>query len=217
VAQLESHVKIAAKTLKDRKGDVINIGTGTTDDGTFKLTGILIGGQKNVDWQFQPTGASIYTIYDKDIPSASNVLSATTTGPGSEAINYTLALENAENESVYVALEFENNAKDFMGKDGLIAKGTKFYLVAQLDPQDKGTSGTASGSLSQVFKQDYKTIVRFTINANTIPESGSDPTVYPDGLGAAYNVIPDLRTPKMELGLSVNLEWQTGLEFDINL
>ena len=217
VALLESHVKIDATTLKDRKGDVINIGTGTTDDGTFKLTGILIGGQENVDWQFLPTGAPIYTIYDKDIPSASNVLSATT-GSGSEAINYTLALENAENESVYVALEFENNAKDFMGKDGLIAKGTKFYLVAQLDPTDKtGDVHTATGDLNKVFKQDYKTIVTFKIKENTIPQPSSDPEVYPDGLGAAYNVIPDLRTPKMELGLSVNLEWQTGLEFVINL
>lgn len=219
VALLESHVKIAATTLKDRKGDDIKIGTDATDDGTFKLTGILIGGQKNVDWQFLPTtatGASIYTIYDKDIPSASdaNVLSLTS----SDATNYTLALENAENESVYVALEFENNAKDFMGKDGLIAKGTKFYLVAQLDPTDKtGDGHTATGDLNKVFKQDYKTIVTFKIKENTIPQPSSDPEVYPDGLGAAYNVIPDLRTPKMELGLSVNLEWQRGLEFVINL
>lgn len=214
VALLESHVKIAATTLKDRKGDDIKIGTDATDDGTFKLTGILIGGQKNVDWQFQPTtatGASIYTIYDKDIPSASdaNVLSLTS----SDATNYTLALENGT-DPVYVALEFENNAKDFMGKDGLIAKGTKFYLVAQLNPAN-GTS-PSSGTLTQVFKQDYRTIVNFTIKQNVDPQSG-DPTVYPDGLGAAYNVIPDLRTPKMELGLSVDLTWQPGLQFDINL
>lgn len=214
VAQLESHVKIAATTLKDRKGDDIKIGTDATDDGTFKLTGILIGGQKNVDWQFRPTtatGASIYTIYDKDIPSASdaNVLSLTS----SDATNYTLALENGT-DPVYVALEFENNAKDFMGKDGLIAKGTKFYLVAQLNPAN-GTS-PSSGTLTQVFKQDYRTIVNFTIRQNVAPQSG-DPTVYPDGLGAAYNVIPDLRTPKMELGLSVDLTWQTGLRFDIEL
>lgn len=217
VALLESHVKIAAKTLKDRKGDDIKIGTETSDDGTFKLTGILIGGQKDVNWQFLPTGTSIYTIYDKDIPSASNVLSETT-GSGSEAINYTLALENAENESAYVALEFENNAKDFIGKDGLIAKGTKFYLVAKLDPTDKtGDGHTATGDLNKVFKQDYKTIVTFKIKENTIPQPSSDPAVYPDGIGAAYNVIPDLRTPKMELGLSVDLTWQAGLQFDINL
>lgn len=214
VALLESHVKIAATTLKDRKGDVINIGTETSADGTFKLTGILIGGQKNVDWQFLPTtatGAPIYTIYDKDIPA--NVLSSTE----SDATNYTLALENGT-DPVYVALEFENNAKDFIGKDGLVAKGTKFYLVAQLNPSDKtGDGHTATGDLDKVFKQDYKTIVTFKIKDNTIAQPGSDPTVYPDGLGAAYNVIPDLRTPKMELGLSVDLTWQAGLQFDINL
>ena len=213
VALLESHVKIAATTLKDRKGDDIKIGTETSNDGTFKLTGILIGGQKNVDWQFLPTtatGASIYTIYDKDIPD--NVLSSTE----SDATNYTLALENGT-DPVYVALEFENNAKDFIGKDGLVAKGTKFYLVAQLNPTDKtGEGHTATGELTKVFMQDYKTIARFKIKENSTP-SGSDPTVFPDGLGAAYNVIPDLRTPKMELGLSVDLTWQPGLQFDINL
>ena len=216
VALLESNVKIAAATLKDRIGDEIKIGTGTSDDGTFKLTGILIGGQKNVDWQFLPTTATdapIYTIYDKDIPSASNVLSSTST----IAKNFTLALENAANEVVYVALEFENNAKDFIGKDGLIAKGTKFYLVARLDPSDKGEGHTASGTLNQVFKQDYRTVVTFTIKQNVDPQSGSDPAVYPDGLGNAYNVIPDLRTPKMELGLSVDLTWLSGLQFDIKL
>ena len=85
-----------------------------------------------------------------------------------------------------------------------------------MDPST-GT-GYSSGTLDKVFMQDYVTTATFTIgtNLNGSPDP-SDPTktIYPHGIGAAYNVIPDLRTPKMELGLSVNLAWQTGLSFDV--
>ena len=218
VAQLKSTITFAQAALKDRNGDDVTLGT----DGTFKVTGILIGGQKNVDWEFLPTGTDIYTIYDKDIPSDgdANVLtmSTGTTPAPTEVLNYTLALENTSDEAVYVALELENNAKDFIGKDGLIAKGTKFYLVAELNPTNATNKTTVA--LDQVFKQDYVTTVTFTIGANltgTPDPSDATKTIYPNGIGAAYNVIPDLRTPKMELGLSVNLAWQTGLNFTIDL
>jgi hypothetical protein len=38
-----------------------------------------------------------------------------------------------------------------------------------------------------------------------------------EGLGSAYNVIPDLRTPELEVAFSVNLDWRPGLLFNINL
>ena len=221
VAQLKTTVKIGGATLHDKYGDEVKIGTATTEDGTFKLTGILIGGQKNVDWQFLPKGTDTYTIFDNTVPSESdaNVIN----GTSSTVTNYTLALENAAEEEVYIALELENNAKDFMGKDGLVAKGTKFYLVGKLKPS---TATSGYETIKQVFKQDYVTVANFTIliNDGQSPSSSptgsgtpDDPKIYPDGLGAAYNVIPDLRTPKMELGLSVDLTWQSGLQFDINL
>jgi hypothetical protein len=126
--------------------------------------------------------------------------------------NSTLVLETAAEEDEYICVEFTNNStKDFYGADGIVPIGGKFYLVGRL------TAASATETGKKVFKQDYKTIVTFKIKENTIAQPSSDPAVYPDGIGAAYNVIPDLRTPKMELGLSVNLEWQTGLEFVINL
>ncbi len=224
VAQLKSIVGISSATLKDRKGDEIKIGTAATDDGTFKVTGILIGGQQNVDWKFVPiSGATdFYTIYDKAIPSteAANVINAALTGTSpaysNGVTNYTLALETVENTTVYIAIEFENNARDFMGVNGLIPKGTKFYLVAALNPASGGNATVTSSGLTQVFKQDYVTTGIFKVSANTTVSS-SDAGVYPAGLGAAYNVIPDLRTPKMEIGLSVDLSWQSGLTFEINM
>ncbi|MBO7045880.1 MAG: hypothetical protein J6W38_05950 [Prevotella sp.] len=224
VAQLKSNISIETATLKDKYGDDVKIGPTTTagNDGTFKVTGILIGGQKDVDWQFLPSGTTTYTIYDNAIPS-SNEISGTT----STVTNYTLALENTADEIVYIAIEFENNAKDFMGKDGLVAKGTKFYLVGKLQPSLG--SGYASGTKDKVFKQDYVTTANFTIitndgetgNSANYPRTGTgtpdDPYIYPGGLGAAYNVIPDLRTPLMELGLSVDLGWTEGITFNVDL
>ncbi len=224
VARLKSTIGIESATLKDRVGSDIKIGTSATDDGTLKVTGILIGGQQNVDWQFLPptTASTYYTIYDKAIPSESNAnvinaaLSGSSPSYSNGVENNTLALETPAGTSVHIAIEFENNAKDFMGVDGMIAKGTKFYLVAELDPASGGNATDPSSSgLTQVFKQDYVTTGIFKVNANTTPDTGT--SVYPKGLGAAYNVIPDLRTPKLELGLSVDLTWQSGLQFDISM
>ena len=222
VARLKSTIGIESTTLKDRVGSDIKIGTSATDDGTLKVTGILIGGQQNVDWQFHPTASTYYTIYDKAIPSESdaNVIKAALSGSSPSysggVENNTLALETPEGTPVHIAIEFENNAKDFMGVDGMIAKGTKFYLVAELNPATTGGNATnPSSSLTQVFKQDYVTTGIFKVNENTTADSGT--SIYPKGLGAAYNVIPDLRTPKLELGLSVDLTWQSGLQFEISM
>ena len=58
--------------------------------------------------------------------------------------------------------------------------------------------------------QDYVTTANFTIVKN-------DGTSHANGLGAAYNVIPDLRTPALSIGLSVDLTWQSGLTFNVDL
>jgi hypothetical protein len=102
-------------------------------------------------------------------------------------------------DEVKVALEFINNDKDFIGKDGIVPVGTKFYLVGSLKAGDyKNNAGyTATGG--KVFKQDFVTRAKFSI-AN---------------LTKAINTIPDLRNPKVELGLSVDLSWKTGIPFDI--
>jgi hypothetical protein len=50
-------------------------------------------------------------------------------------------------------------------------------------------------------------------------ESGKypDAPTVPDGLGNATNGIPDLTSPGVELGTSVNLEWQEGLILNPNI
>lgn len=151
----------------------------------FTLNGVLIGGQKAVNWNFTTnTAAGEYTIYDCKVPSTS---AGVTTTDGLK--NSTLALEtqNKEGDKINFALEFVNNSEQaFTGADGIVPVGGKFYLVGTL---------TSTTDDPNVFKQDYITIANVTIKS----------------LKSAYNCIPDLRSPKLELGLSVDLKWEEGL------
>lgn len=189
----------------DRRGDEVTI----PDDG-YTLTGVLIGGQKVVDYKFEPKGTDEFTIYDNAINTVgANAAVKKTQDAGT---NYTLALETAATDVVNIALEFINNGDDFMGVDGVVKKGCKFYMVAQLDPAID-TDGSKTGK--KVFKQDFKTIANFTFGAGTADEDHDGDSDTPGGFGNAYTTIPDLRTPKLELGFSVDLKWEEGLTFDL--
>lgn len=174
----------------------------------FPLTGVLVGGQKPVKWDFTTTDTqdnAAWTIYDASMGSAVvKKASAYETTPTA----YTLALETkgvsagaGEGEKVRIALEMTNDSgADFVGADGIVPAGGKFYLVGELVSSTAvGTDG--DGSSLKVFEQDHKTIARVTINS----------------LKSAYNCIPDLRSPKLELGLSVDLTWQQGLVSDVTI
>ena len=208
VGRLDMTIKTANNTLYDKNGDAYDASAG------FTVTGVLIGGQKAVGFDFIPNGTKLWTIYDNIQKSQPSALTATTTA---SAPNYTLALETAVNTKVYVAVELINKGKDFQGADGVVPAGCKFYLVAELDPtEDNTTVGSKVTNSSytghKVFKQDFKTFANFTIVAGSSGSTGNT-----KGLAAAYNTIPDLRTPQLELGLSVDLTWQPGVQFDLDL
>lgn len=198
VADMATYVKVSTATIKDSKGNIVSI----PKDG-LKVTGILVGDQKNVDFKFQPNGSTAYTLYDNTIQDNDGhdcmaMVSATTySNP-----NHTLVLETADAARVRVAVEFQNTGNDFYGYKGqLIPAGGKFYLIAELDPA--ATGATAPGeypTLNQVFKQDFTTEVKLNITS----------------LKNAYNVIPDLRAPQLEFGMSVDLKWQTGMKFEVD-
>ena len=198
VARLDMTVQTDGTRLDDSKTPA----TGATDadrvildEAGFPVTAVLVGGQKAVDFQFMPTGDKEYTIYD-------NTLNGVNALTSPSATNYTLVLETAQNAKVNVAIELTNNTgKDFFGIEGKrIPAGCKFYLVGELDPKN-GVAPAGGTKLGQVFKQDYFTVVNFTIK----------------DLKKAYNVIPDLKAPKLELGLSVDLTWQQGDTYAVEL
>ena len=195
VGRLDATVKVSEETVKDSgsaaEGAEPNY-VAVPADG-YPVTGILIGGQKQVTWDFTPVeDATELTIYDANVEGAAKV------GTASEPM-YTLALETKADQVVNIAVEFENTGDDFYGiNHQVIPAGTKFYLVAQLDP--KKAKNYAQGTLDKVFFQDHATQLDLTIGELSLQN--------------AYNVVPDLRSPKLEFGLSVNLEWQQGLIFD---
>lgn len=214
VASLKSTVKCASNTLIDNakdKGQYESDNSITVNDTSFPITGILIGGQpKQVGWNFEAsntvtTNEFKYTIYDCDMNKGTNLTAAVT---GTAEPNYTLVLDNKDNSGatsqnkVYITIELENNASDFFGADGLIPKGSKFYMVGELDP--KATSGITQPTgktLDHVFVKDHTTIANFTIKS----------------LKKAYNHIPDMRSSKINVGLAVDLSWKEGIKFDVEI
>lgn len=205
VAVLKSTVRCNAATLEDNakeagsfdKNQQISVPTNG-----FKVTGILIGGQPaSVDWKYEPasTGSFANTIYDKEMNGS---MAAKNEASASNA-NYTLVFDNKKSDTqspVYVTIELENNSgQAFYGKDGIIQKNTKFYLVGQLNPNKTGL--TNPNSVNRVFVQDYVTTANFNIT----------------DLKSAYNCIPDLRTSGINVGLAVDLSWKSGITFDVEI
>lgn len=214
VACLKSSIKCADTSLKDNAKAIIKSesdNTITIDDNSFPVTGILIGGQPlGVKWNFEPASATKpgdfkYTIYDNDM-NGSNNFTAKAVETGTLPYNYTLVLDNkdtsggATQSNVNVVIELENNAADFYGAEGLIPKDSKFYLAGTLD-LSKNNQTEDGTTLDHVFIKDHTTVANFTIV----------------DLKKAYNCIPDLRTSKINVGLAVDLSWQKGITFDVEL
>lgn len=215
-------------------------------DAKLSLKGILIGGQNSqMDWQFLRKNTALdATNYSGDDalidPSLFNRViyddKLNDAHVPTEAPNYTLVFDNYSSEDpttqnkVKVALEFVNGGDAFWGKDNIIPAGGTFYLVGELDPAAPKSGSTIdwtaatrqippvyvpgetipggkaagdSKQIARVFIQDYMTVVNFKLNANSLKN--------------AYLSVPDLRSAQMSFGLSVDLEWKTGFEFDLTL
>jgi len=197
----------------DYTGTEVNVTNG------FELTGILIGGQKTVGWNYavKENETGTYTIYDKTMSESSMTVKRGT----ATATNYTLVLQTGETETektVNVALEFVNKCPDFVGANGeIIPNGATFYLVGALktsDATNKDATAVADAK-DRIFTQDFKTIANFTIKPGRTTTGDNDHNG--DGLGTATKGLPDLRNTQMELGLSVDLQWKPGLNFDVEI
>lgn len=207
VAVLKSTVRCKEATLEDNAKDAGGFKDNqsiTVNDNSFPVTGILIGGQPaSVDWKYEPASSETFenTIYDNVMNGSPMYAKYASEVP--EVGNYTLVFDNkktgAEN-SVYVTIELTNKSgQAFYGKDGIIQKDTKFYLVGILNPNKEGLSKPAG--VNRVFVQDYVTTANFKIK----------------DLKSAYNCIPDLRTSGINVGLAVDLSWKEGITFDVDI
>lgn len=189
-----AHVQIILKqtdssSLADAGGTAIPVGSTN-----FPVTGIIIGGQLPVGFDFTPTTAyPIYSeadmkfIYDNQLPT----LYLSSDGDATQHIN-TLVLQTYDHKKVPVALELTNNSGvDFKGLGGIIQKGTKFYLVGEIDPADYTNDPESTEIRDRVFTQDYTTTLNIKVT----------------GLEKAYNVVPNLLSPRLEMGIELIPKW----------
>lgn len=196
-------VGMLAATIKAEKKDLLdnNYHTQITlADGTFPLTGIIIGRQYPQYFDFTPVYDAQaspephqYYLYDNlnldDDPSTCISLTDT-----QSAEFRTLSLQTPDEKSVYVCLEFLNKSeKTFYGiEEGRIMPDHHFYLVGLLEvPSD--------GEFRSVFIQDHVTNVNFTIKS----------------LENAYSSIPDMGIPQLSIGVLAQLNWEMATPTEV--
>jgi hypothetical protein len=227
---------------ESEKNNPIDVGG---KSGQFEVTGIMIGGVcDQVGWNFLPkTNDFTKMIYDDlsydgddETPGAVAIPKYTATEADRYTKDiYTLTFDNYDSSKkpdkqniVYIALEIKNKTgQDLWGELNVIRRDGTFYLVGALDPTDEDAVAKfedAQGNINlsrkdfnyppfdasgntinapRVFMQDYVT----TVKLNFTQES----------LAHAYVTMPDLRAGQVSLGLSVDVNWQSGFVFDVNL
>lgn len=245
-ALLETKVQYGASVLYDNNHAVQNALHGGTLPSTvepdkeisvtstsFKLTGVIIGGQyKRVGWDFLPdTSAKQGFIYDRAVPTSAQSIPSTVGTPSSP--NYTLVFDNCVGaypttgsnhvyqphnvqNKVYVALEFRNDTGiDFYGNYNMIRNGGYFYLIGELDPTNYDITTNLVWPANYVvppYNLDGTSNHVERVFMQTFMTSATF-TLGRNSLKYAYLTVPDLRAGSMNLGLSVNLKWEQGMVF----
>ncbi len=203
VGQLKVQLMPTSENLKDSKD--INRSVGTEN---FKLTGIIVGGQLPVGFDFRPetvypvySEADMRFIYDSQVKT-----NGTTDTPfylstsANENYIQTLVLQSYTGRSLKLVLEFENNSdQDFYGYNGTVYRGTKFYLVGEVVPTNVENNPKVCDN--RVFTQDYITTVNVTVTS----------------MAKAYNVLPNLMSPRLEMGLELTPKWVQAETTDVIL
>ena len=200
VACLNLNVKNTSATLNDANGTAVSVAVQN-----FPMTAIIVGGQVPLQYDFTPqtpySELETRFVYDHHVKDNTGNTIFLTTGSGVTESASTLVLQSFDGESVPIVLELTNNSdKDFMGLNGVIYRGTKFYLVGKINPDD-ATSGQTESTEGRVFTQDYTTSV----------------TVKIESLEKAYNVLPDLLTPRLEVGVEIASKWIQSTPSDVLL
>lgn len=193
VARLQGTVQAGVNPLPTAEPEV----TVSVNNMTFPVTGLIVSGQFPVNFDFTPKhdGASEdneHFVYDSYLGSAPMYLTTTTTSPF-----YTMVMQTHDYEDVTVILEFENNSgTDFKGENGIVYNGTKFYLAGKVEIS-KGNATDVDESerddvKNRVFTQDHTTILTMKVNS----------------LAKAYNVMPNIQSGRLEVGVEINLKWE---------
>lgn len=208
----------------------------------FALTGILIGGQNyEVGWNYLSDGNGSFSayLYDRDLSTTQQAIPSN--GEGSSNPVYTLVWDNwdprnagQDQHPIYIGLEFKNNSgKAFWGQNNLIPVNGTFYITGMLDPDYASAELlTSLGKTAEQFKADKKlgitwptkyALPPYDDDGNTIKErrvfiqdfmTEATFVIGPTSLQKALVSVPDLRSAHLSVGLSVDLNWSTGMKFE---
>ena len=199
VAHLSATIASKSSSLPDADGNHIEVGATS-----FPVTGIIICGQRPVDFEFkvkttatgETTGDELF-IYDRHLnTNTGGTPFYLKFGDPASGPFETLALQNEDGKDVTIMLELENRSdKNFKGEDGIVYKGTKFYLTGQVklsQSSDTGLSASEKDDVKKrVFTQDHTTTVTMKVQT----------------LAHAYNVMPNILSGRLEIGVDIKLDW----------
>lgn len=197
VARLALKVRANAEDLNYREGAGNTISIKTTTEGVttnyFRLTGVIVSGQRLVNYQFKPASnldSDMKFVYDTQV---GNDFYLTTTDFDNAKEFNTLLLQSCDGEDVKVILEFEyTGTQAFKCLNGYVYPNTRFYLVGELKLSDATpATGMADTDQNRVFTQDYTTSVEMTVTT----------------LEKAYNVLPSILAKNLEIGVQTTPKW----------
>ena len=210
VARLSVRLKkVLVTPFMDANYDIVSF-----DDTYYPLTAVIVGGQYPVGFDFCPETVQSWPTDETASKAMTNQMffvcdtqvktKKTTTADGNaydyyylsntadEGCTNTLLWQTYEGKNIKIVLEFENRSgKKFTGYDGIVYPGTKFYLVGEVNPTT-ADDGITDENKKRVFTQDYTTT--FDVQVESFMK--------------AYNVMPDLLAPRMEIGIKVE-NWET--------
>ena len=185
-------------TLKDAAGTNVQVAS------NFRLTGVIVGGQLPVGFDFTPTTkfpvyseADMKFIYDSQVnvngDSEQDYFYLSASSNATKMTN-TLVLQSYDHKKIPVVLEFKNmnDNLEFKGVNGVVLPGTKFYVVGEVDPS-VFADDPRTNIRDRVFTQDYITTLNMKVT----------------GLSKAYNVVPNLLSPRLELGVELKVNWES--------
>ena len=200
VARLALKVKADAVNLKYREGEGNTISIKTTTEGVttnyFRLTGVIVSGQRLVNYQFKPASnldSDMKFVYDTQVGNDFYLTTTAFDDANAKEFN-TLLLQSCDGEDVKVILEFEyTGTQEFKCLNGYVYPNTRFYLVGELKMKDitPVDQNNPKDHEKRVFTQDYTTSVEMTVKT----------------LEKAYNVLPSILAKNLEIGVQTTPKW----------
>ena len=195
VARLQGTVQATSSSLNDADNTSVSL-TNSFSQNSFPITGLIVSGQYPVNFDFTPRldGASEdneHFVYDSYLSSTPMYLTTLETSPF-----YTLVMQTHDYEDVTVILELVNNSgTDFKGENGIVYRGTKFYLAGKVELSNGDATAVVESERddvkSRVFTQDHTTVISMKVSS----------------LAKAYNVMPNIQSGRLEIGVKINLKW----------